>query len=99
MEANDKPKLKEPKLDFSEWKRKNVKSTRQLMMCGTLFTHYLNENGDCVATGLGEGPYHMQLWIYHHIEAQLDFKAKKAIEEEAERADREAAKLTKQKGA
>lgn len=89
-----KPKLKEPKMVMDDWK-KQVKSTKQLVMGGRVFTHYFNEAGDCIATGLGEGPYHMELFIFKFIEKQLEFKVLKDAQDEAERAEREAAKLTK----
>lgn len=90
-----KPKLKEPKIVMDEW-RKLVKDTKVFVIGGQKITHYFGESGDCIATGLGEGPYHLQLFIFHHIEAMLEYKAAKAIEEEVERAEREAAKLAKQ---
>lgn len=91
----DEPvKLKEPKLDMSEW-RKLVASTKKLVMGGRTFTHYFNENGAAIATGLGEGPYHMELFIFDHIEELTVYHRAKAIQDEAERFEREAAKLAK----
>lgn len=88
------PKLKEPKMVMDDWKLQ-VKSTRQLVMGGRLFTHYFNEAGDCIATGLGEGPYHMELFIFKFIEEQLAYQKQKAVEEAAERATFEANRAAK----
>jgi len=87
-------KLKEPKIVMDDWK-KQVKSTRQLVMGGRVFTHYFNEAGDCIATGLGEGPYHMELFIFKFIEAQLAYQKEKAVQDEAERAIVEANRAAK----
>lgn len=95
MENTEAPeKLKEPKFEIDVWKLQ-VKSTRQLVMGGRLFTHYFNENGDCIATGLGDGPYHMELFIFKHILELEDYMAKKAVQDEAERAIIEANRAAK----
>lgn len=95
------PKLKEPKIVMGEWK-KQVASTRQLVMGSKLFTHYFNEAGDCIATGLGEGPYHMELFIFKFIEEQIAYQKEKAVQDEAERAiveENRAAKAAAQEAA
>lgn len=94
MENAEVPKLKEPKFEMDAWK-KLVKSTKQLTMGGRVFTHYFNEAGDCIATGLGEGPYHMELFIFKYIEEMKEFLAKKAVQDEAERAIIEANRAAK----
>jgi hypothetical protein len=94
MENAETPKLKEPKLEISAWKEQ-VKSTRQLVMGGRVFTHYFNEAGDCIATGLGAGPYHLELFIFKYIEEMEEFIAKKAVQDEAERAIVEANRAAK----
>lgn len=94
MENNEVPKLKEPKFVMDVWKLQ-VKSTRTLVMGGRVFTHYFNEAGDCIATGLGEGPFHMELFIFKYITEMEEFMAKKAVQDEAERATIEANRAAK----
>ncbi len=66
----------EPKFDIVEM-RKLVKSQMVLIMGGRTFTHYLNEAGDCIATGLGEGPYHMEFFNFKYIAEMKEFKKAK----------------------
>jgi hypothetical protein len=87
-------KLKEPKFEIDAWKLE-VANTSQLVMGGRLFTHYFNKNGDCIATGLGEGPYHMELFIFKEIVATKAYLVAKAAQDEIERLAVEATRAAK----
>lgn len=91
---NETVKLKDPLLEFSKWKEQ-VASTMQLVMGGRIFTHYFDSNMNVIATGLGEGPFHMELFIFAHIRDELAFNEQKALEDEAERATIAKAKAEK----